>query len=209
MISIIDCTPGNHKSVINMLKKIGVYDVNLTSDKDLLSQSKLIILPGVGNFETVINILRENKLDSFLKKIFEQKKIFFLGICVGMQILFEESEESNSDGLCILKGKLKKFSTIDKNNDLPIPQMGWNFIEKKKDSTFIQNIDTTSRFYFVHSYYVKDFDYNDILATTNYIFDFPSIINKDKFFGVQFHPEKSHNFGKKIFENLVKMINDK
>lgn len=208
MISIIDCTPGNHKSVINMFKKIGFYDVNLTSNKDLLSQSKLIILPGVGNFENVINILRENQLDFFLKKIFEEKKIFFLGICVGMQILFEESEESNSDGLCIFKGKLEKFSTIDKNNDLPITQMGWNFIEKKKDSAFIKDIDLTSRFYFVHSYYVNNFDHKDILGTTRYIVDFPSIINKNKFFGVQFHPEKSHKFGKKIFENLVKMIDE-
>jgi len=208
MISIIDCTPGNHKSVINMLKKIGVSNVNLTSDKDLLSQSKLIILPGVGNFENVINILRENQLDLFLKKIFEEKKIFFLGICAGMQILFEESEESNESGLCIFKGELKKFLTIDKNNNLPIPQMGWNFIEKKKDSAFIRDLDLTSKFYFVHSYYVKNYDANDILATTKYIVDFPSIINKNKFFGVQFHPEKSHKFGTKIFENLVKMIDE-
>ena len=195
MITIINSETGNFQSVINMLKKIG-YESILTDNYDIISKSKIIIFPGVGSFDTVMLKIFEKKIDIAIKNALENNSKL-LGICVGMQALFKNSEEGKLDGLNLINGQVLKFTS--KEQKFKIPHMGWNMVNFKKDSIFFRKLGQ-NRFYFVHSYYAKCNDSNDILGTTNYSSDFVSCIKKNNIFGVQFHPEKSHYFGKEFLK---------
>jgi len=172
MIAIIDYGSGNLASVKNALDRLG-FDSIITDKQEAIESAEKIIFPGQGSFGDAVKCLKEKQLFEFLKKQIPQKP--FLGICIGMQLLFESSDESPGvKGLSVFKGTCKKFIKGK------IPQIGWNTVSNRD-----------SFFYFVNSYYVKPVDLDIIFATTDYYKVFPSIIKEDNITAVQFHPEKS------------------
>lgn len=203
MITIIDYGMGNLGSIYNMLKKIGV-ESNITSDIEEIKIADKIILPGVGAFNSaMIRIIETGFRDVLIKKAIEEK-IPVLGICLGMQLLTNSSEEGDLPGLAFIPSKTIRFNFEYKEN-LKIPHMGWNLVDECNPSHLTKDLPEEPRFYFVHSYYVKvEYERNSILKT-NYGIEFDSAIQKDNILGVQFHPEKSHKFGMKLFENFAKL----
>tara|TARA_B100000029_G_scaffold515412_2_gene622286 strand:- start:260 stop:892 length:633 start_codon:yes stop_codon:yes gene_type:complete len=199
-IVIVDVGMGNSGSVSNMLKYLGIEHIRSDNPDDLKHASK-IILPGVGSFDACMRVLKDAKLIDPLINIGNDQNKMMLGICLGMQILFESSEEGNADGLGLIKGKVKRFN-IDQPN-VKIPHMGWNEIKLKSNNIFTSDY-TSSRFYFVHSYHVNCENPEDILATTFYGYQFVSAIKKLNIIGVQFHPEKSHKYGLRLFSDFAK-----
>ncbi len=200
MIVIIDYGMGNLGSLVNMFKKLG-YKSTITNDLRIISLSKKIILPGVGSFDTAMERLKNKTgLIELLGELVLQKGIPILGICLGMQILTNFSEEGNVKGLGWIPAETLKFKNHSKYK---VPHMGWNYINSLKKDKILKGIDINFKYYFVHSYYVKVIDEYYSLAKTDYTVKFDSIINRKNIYGVQFHPEKSHKFGMKFLKNFV------
>ena len=197
---IIDYGLGNLASIRNMLKQIGL-EPTISNDYNLISNSKNLILPGVGNFEKGIQNLKVKSLDKAIKKACKNKARL-LGICLGMHLLFDKIEEGNSSGLGLVEGQVKKFEF--KNGKFKVPHMGWNNVEFSEQSKLNFTYKEKHKFYFAHSYYVECDNKENEVAITNYGFKFTSSIEKNNIFGVQFHPEKSHNFGKSFLRNFYK-----
>ena len=188
---------GNFNSIMNMIKKMNL-SANLTSSFEKVSNSEYIILPGVGSFDKCMISLKNLKLDkAILKALDNNSKL--LGICVGMQMLFTKSEEGNEPGLNLIEGNVVKFK---KNPDLPVPHMGWNTIKSNENNKIFTN-NKFERFYFAHSFYCICNNPNYVLSTTNYGIDFASSVHKKNIFGVQFHPEKSHEYGMNVLKNFL------
>ncbi len=203
MISIVDYGMGNLGSVINMLKRFNIKPV-VTNDKNDILESKKVILPGVGSFDKAINNLKELDLFDILKEFSKKENQFLLGICLGMQLLTNGSDEGTEEGLGLIKAYTHKFNFELSN--YKIPHMGWNYVSKTKEHKLVYEFDKSYKFYFVHSYYVKVENAKDSLLQTQYgnkVFD--SGISNGNIMGVQFHPEKSHKFGLKLFENFVNL----
>lgn len=197
MIVIINYGTGNLKSIKNGLLKAGTEAV-ISSDVNEMEKADALILPGVGAFGNAMEKLQNFK-DTIYDHINAGKP--FLGVCLGQQILFTESEESKGvKGLDIIKGRVLRLP-----EGLKIPHMGWNNLEIKKDCNLLEGIND-DYMYFVHSYYVKPEDENIIAATTNYGIDVPAAICKDNVFATQFHPEKSGEKGLKILKNFIELI---
>jgi len=201
LIAIVDYGMGNLRSVQKGFQKIGL-SVITTSSAEVIREAKGIVLPGVGAFRDCIsNLNKLNLIEVIIKAIIEGKP--YLGICLGLQILFSESEEFGScKGLDILKGKVVKFQKIN----LKIPHMGWNIVNIKKESPLFDSVPDKSYFYFVHSYYVIPEDKDIISATTEYGIEFTSAIWKNNIMATQFHPEKSQKLGLKILKNFVNFV---
>ncbi|MDH4214074.1 MAG: imidazole glycerol phosphate synthase subunit HisH [Candidatus Thorarchaeota archaeon] len=203
MIAIIDFGMGNLGSIQNMLIRMG-YEAKITSDLDTISNSSKLILPGVGAFDKAMSNLKNKGLIPTLNHLVFEKKVPILGICLGMQLLSNRSEEGVLDGLGWIDSETLLFK-FDVNENLRIPHMGWNTIRIQKDSCLFHDMFDEPRFYFVHSFYVKCNHNDDILAMTDYGFAFVSSMNRDNIYGVQFHPEKSHKFGMKILKNFAEL----
>lgn len=201
MITIIDYKTGNLGSILNILRKIGEDSV-ITSDIDEIASASKIILPGVGAFDTGMKNLTDLGLVDILNKKVVSEKIPVLGICLGMQLLSNGSEEGMYKGLGWIDAKTVRFRFVD-TAEYKIPHMGWNFIKQQKESKLFSGMFTDPRFYFVHSYYFKANDPSDILTSTDYEIEFTSAIERGNILGVQFHPEKSHKFGMKLLKNFV------
>lgn len=199
---IVDYGVGNLASVHNMVKKVG-GTASLSSDYETIANAKKIILPGVGAFDHGVNALKEKRLDDAIKQAVDKNGAKLLGICLGMQLLFESSEEGRLPGLGLIKGSVKKFNFEQSN--LKIPHMGWNKITPVKDSLLFRVGQTEQRFYFVHSFYVSCTDISDITATSSYGSDFTCAVERGSVFGAQFHPEKSHKFGMDLMRRFVKL----
>ena len=198
MIAIIDYGAGNLKSVKNALDFLRAKSIITDKAKDIEKADK-VIFPGVGSFGDVMEALEKKKLIEPIKKAIKQKP--YLGICLGLQILFEQSQENPGvKGMGIFKGRVKRFSS-----KLKIPQIGWNSIKITKKSQITKNINDNSYFYFVHSYYVEPEDKSIILTKTDYGQEFTSGIAKDNIFGVQFHPERSGTIGLEMLKNFVEL----
>lgn len=191
---------GNLRSVQKALELFGEKPM-ITSDKNIIQKADKVVLPGVGAYKDAIDKLKQLKLDGVIKSAILESKPF-LGICLGLQLLFDYSEEDGfNEGLGIFKGSVKRIPA-----DVKVPHIGWNSIKKiNKNSNYLHNVDDENRFYFVHSYYVQPDDKSLICTTTDYGIDFTSSIEKENMFACQFHPEKSGNVGLKIIENFVKM----
>lgn len=203
MIVIIDYGVGNLNSIKNMVKKVG-FKSEITSDIDLISSATKFILPGVGSFEYGIKKLRSMPYFSVLQDKVLLNKTPIIGVCLGAQLLFEESEEGNSvKGLGWIAGKIKKFNIQDKNLELKVPHMGWNYVKPLKESRLLNNLNQNSRFYFVHSYHFECEEKGVELLETNYGYPFISAVEKGNIIGVQFHPEKSHKFGMQLYSNFL------
>ena len=201
MIAIIDYDAGNIKSVEKVLQHLGQEAV-ITKDRDVILSSDKVILPGVGSFGDAIGKLRKYKLDQVIYDVVD-KKIPFLGICLGLQLLFESSEETPGvSGLGLLKGKILRIPDCD---GLKIPHMGWNSIEIKEGSRLFTGIPNQSYVYFVHSYYLKAEEEADVAASTHYSVDIHASVEHDNIFACQFHPEKSSEVGLKILQNFVSL----
>ncbi|MCD6231027.1 imidazole glycerol phosphate synthase subunit HisH [Candidatus Aerophobetes bacterium] len=197
MIAIIDYGMGNLRSVENAFKSIG-YPVTITRDPGKILDSSGIILPGVGAFRDCLKNLKTYGLFKPLYKFIESKKPF-LGICLGLQVFFEESEEfGRYKGLGILKGRVVSLP----QNRVKIPHMGWNTIKIRKKCPIFEGIKDFSYFYFVHSYYVIPEEEEIIATTTDYGVEFTSSIWKDNIFACQFHPEKSQKLGLKVLKKF-------
>jgi len=200
MITIVDYGVGNLGSVGNMMKKIGV-EAEVTSDLNTIAKAKKILLPGVGAFDSAMIKLSETRLRNILDEKALIEKIPVLGICLGMQLLTNGSEEGKLSGLGWIPSHTYRFPRAE----LKVPHMGWNLTRKKKPSLLTEKFDEEFRFYFVHSYYVKaEQEENSILQTT-YGVTFDSGIQKENIMGVQFHPEKSHRFGMQLFRNFARL----
>jgi glutamine amidotransferase len=200
LIAIIDYGLGNLKSIYNALSKLGI-PARVTSDKKIIEQAERVILPGVGAFAQGMRNLKDLGLIPVIRQVVKENK-HFLGICLGLQLLFSESEEhGRHKGLDIIKGKVKKFT-----QKLKIPHMGWNAVHYSPLTTYhlplFRGVPDGSYFYFVHSYYVVPKDKNIILATTDYSEKFVSVVGRGNLFGVQFHPERSGPLGLRILKNF-------
>jgi len=201
MIGIINYGIGNIYSIYTSIKKS--FGIPFIVDKpENLKMAKFIILPGVGAFDDGIRNLTKTGIADAIKEEIKKGK-YFLGICLGLQLLFSESEEGKNKGLNIIKGKVNKF--LFKKDKLNIPHMGWNRVEIiKKNSRFFNGIPQNSYFYFAHSYYVSPEDKSKIIGITKYGINFPSVIEYNNVIGVQFHPEKSGEFGLIFLKNFLK-----
>jgi len=200
-IGIVDYRMGNIHSVKKAVEFCGGSTKVITHPKDLKNMDK-IILPGVGGFGEAIDNLKRLKLyDCLLDYLFSGK--IFLGICLGMQILFERSQEAKGKkGLAILKGEILRFKS---KGNLKVPHMGWNNIVIKKNSPLLKGISPNSYVYFCHSYYPEVLEKEIICATTDYVVEFACAIQKENIYGLQFHPEKSQEVGLKIIKNFIRL----
>ena len=206
MITIVDLNAGNIGSVVNMIKYLGT-DCIVSSDADEIKKATKLILPGVGSFDKAMNNLRHKKLEGVINEKASIQKIPLLGICLGMQLLTNSSEEGKEKGLGLIPAKTISFKRIfnEKKINERVPHMGWNDIRIEKKNSLTEKLIESSRFYFVHSYFVRCSNKENSLMISNYGFDFDSAIVKDNIYGVQFHPEKSHKYGKKLISNFIKI----
>ena len=202
MIAIIDYDAGNVKSVEKALQALN-QEVIITNDKKILLEADKVILPGVGAFGDAMEKLQSYGLVEVIHELVEMKKPF-LGICLGLQLMFDESEESPGvKGLGLLKGKIVRFP----QSELKVPQIGWNSLEFPKDSVLFKGINTGEYVYFVHSYYLKA-EEDIVAATTEYGVTVHAAVEKDNIFACQFHPEKSSVVGLNILKNFVEYKED-
>ncbi|MBL7686288.1 MAG: imidazole glycerol phosphate synthase subunit HisH [Deltaproteobacteria bacterium] len=209
VISIIDYGMGNLRSVHKAFEHLGVK-AEVTRDPKKILNAQKIVLPGVGAFRDCMKNLQElDLIDPILKSIQSGKPFF--GICLGMQLLLTESEEfGKHEGLNIIPGKVVRFSEKSEkkkseNEKLKIPQIGWNQIQKKKETPLLKEIPDQSYFYFVHSYYVVPKDSKVVATTTDYGIEFASSLQKDNIFATQFHPEKSQELGLNLLKAFAKL----
>ncbi len=196
MIGIIDYEAGNIASVTNALSRLKV-EFSVTNNPDELDKCDGLIFPGVGHAYSAMKSLEDHNLVDWMRNT--EKPL--LGICLGMQLLYEESEEGPCRGLGIIPGKLKKFDSSKGK----VPHMGWNTFDSiKKESPLLDGLSQNDFFYYVHSYYAPVNEYS--IATCDYITPFASVVSKDNFYGVQFHPEKSGKSGEILLRNFLSLI---
>ena len=201
MIAIIDYDMGNLRSVQKGFERVG-HAATITSDPSLLFEAKKIVLPGVGAFRDAIAALRERKLVEPIRDAVRAGKPF-LGICLGMQLLFEKSfEDGEHEGLGLVPGAVLRFRLA---NGYKVPHMGWNQVAFRRRPPVFQDIEEGAHFYFVHSYYVAPRDAEMIATQTDYPTPFCSSIWRDNLYGVQFHPEKSQSAGLRLLKNFAEL----
>ena len=201
MIALIDYEAGNIKSVENALKFLGQETV-LTRDRDQIWKADKVILPGVGAFGDAMERIRDYDLEDVIHSVTDRGTPF-LGICLGLQLLFEESEESpGAKGLGILPGRV---SRIPEGEDRKVPQIGWNDLSYPKKGRLFEDVPEGSYVYFVHSYYLHADDRDIVAAQTEYGVTIDASVEKDNVFACQFHPEKSERVGMQILRNFVKL----
>jgi glutamine amidotransferase len=213
MISIIDYDAGNIKSVAKALEYLG-QDIRITDDPEIIMNSSGVILPGVGAFGDAMNNLRTRNLENVIKEYVKTGKPF-LGICLGLQLIFEESEESPGvKGLGLLKGKIKKIPAVGPDGiSYKVPQIGWNDIDINSKSKLLSglvtdemsSVGTKPYVYFVHSYYLEAENIDDVAATTEYGVKIHAAVESNNVMATQFHPEKSSDTGLKILKNYISM----
>ena len=202
-IGIVDYNMGNIGSVVNMLSRLGVESCIVSTAKEIDQVDKLI-LPGVGNFAKAMHQLNQTDVVDGIKRNVCRDDFHLMGICLGMQLLAESSTEGDAQGFGLIKGKVVGFENkIDPT--LKIPHMGWNTVEFRSDEMISQEMMDYSRFYFVHSYYFEVENEANILGETHYGKKFVSAVRNDRVYGFQFHPEKSHTYGMKIFKRFSEL----
>lgn len=203
MIAIIDYGIGNTGSISKMIQKLG-YDVSITKIESEIRSAEKIILPGVGSFDNAVKKLKNTGLIPALSDLALVHNKPFLGICLGMQLLFKSSEEGVCEGLGWINGKVVKFDQTKLLTE-KIPHMGWNTVTSNTQSPLFRDVNSEIRFYFTHSFHVIDVIESEIIGTTNYGYNFISAVQRNNIFGVQFHPEKSHRFGLQLMQKFLEL----
>jgi glutamine amidotransferase len=200
LITIIDYGAGNLFSVRKAIEYFDV-DVAISDNSEDILNAEGLVLPGVGAFGWGMKLLEEKRLCEPIREAVD-KGVPLLGVCLGLQLLFEESEESPEvSGLGLIRGRVKRLP-----NDLPLPHIGWNQVKIIKETRIFKGISQNSFFYFVHSYYGEPSDRDSVCGITEYGIEFPSVICKENIFAVQFHPEKSSSEGLKIYKNFLEVV---
>ncbi len=202
MVVIIDYKVGNLGSIQNMLRKIHT-EFHVSSDPELILSADKLILPGVGAFDTGMQNLKDLDLIDVLYEKVIKRGAPVLGICLGMQLLSNGSEEGSIKGLGWVDSEVVKFNFAGTGLNLKIPHMGWVYPTISKKSKLFTDMQADPKFYFVHSYYLKSHKAEDILATASYGNEFVAAVEKENIMGVQFHPEKSHKYGMKLLKNYI------
>jgi len=202
MIAIIDYGVGNLRSVQRAFEHVGA-EVVVTADPETIGSASAVVLPGVGAFGQAMANLQRAGLADAIRQVIAQGRPF-LGICLGLQLLFEQSDEMGEHrGLGVFGGQVKRFDV-----DLKVPQIGWNQIHIQRASPLLEGVANGSYAYFVHSYYVAPADPEIVLATTDYEMDYASVVGQGNVFGIQFHPEKSQAVGLRILRNFTALVDN-
>ncbi|MEO1288060.1 MAG: imidazole glycerol phosphate synthase subunit HisH [Chloroflexota bacterium] len=200
MLAVIDYGAGNLRSVMHALKYLNAENVQLVQEPSQMEDAEKIILPGVGAFGAGMQQLHQQQLVEPLKQAIKNG-IPYLGICLGMQFLFDYSDEMGQhDGLGVLAGKVTRFPEFD---ELKVPHMGWNVLQQTKESNLLGSLPDNPYAYFVHSYYCLPENDNDVLVTVDYGIPFTAAVERNNVYGVQFHPEKSQQVGLQILTNFL------
>ncbi|WP_438313658.1 imidazole glycerol phosphate synthase subunit HisH [Candidatus Caldatribacterium sp. SIUC1] len=200
MIAIVDYGIGNLRSIAKALERLG-KTVEVTNDPERLGAAEAVILPGVGSFGEAMENMEKSQIVPVLRRMFDDGKPI-LGICLGLQLLFERSQEApKKKGLALIPGEVRKLPPTTK-----VPHMGWNRIYFKRQAPLTENIPQGRFFYFAHSFYVLPEDESCVVGICNYNVTIPVVVNVGNLWGVQFHPEKSATWGMKFLENWVRSI---
>lgn len=203
MIRVVDYGLGNVQAFLTTFQRLGVAADRARSIEDLRDASK-VILPGVGAFDHAMELLEASGMAPALHELAIEQQIPILGICVGMQILADRSEEGVLPGLGLVPGSVRAFSSHPNTRGLPKPHMGWNDVQPTTSCPLFRQIDSP-RFYFLHSYYFDCAQPDDVAGTTTYGFPFQSAVQRGNVYGVQFHPEKSHHWGVGLLSNFARL----
>lgn len=206
MISIVNYGMGNLGSIQNILKRIGTKSELVSTPEEILKADK-ILLPGVGAFDAAMAKIHELGLVEPLNEMALQRKVPFLGICLGMQLLTERSDEGQLPGLGWIHAETKSFKKVVDTSSFKVPHMGWSETFLSNQSPLTSGFESLEdiRFYYVHSYYVECKNKQNSIMNSHYGIEFDSAVQKDNIFGAQFHPEKSHKFGMKLLENFSRI----
>lgn len=204
MIAIVDYGSGNIKAFANIYRRLGIPFLVAEKALDLRGATK-VILPGVGAFDHAMRRLEVSGMREALKEIVLARRLPILGVCVGMQVLANSSEEGHLPGLGWVDGAVKRFDSTTLMHATHLPHMGWNDVRPVRESGLFRDLSTDYRFYFLHSYYFQCNRTEDVLAVTDYGGPFSSAVNSGNIFGVQFHPEKSHEWGIQLLQNFANL----
>jgi len=204
MITIIDYGLGNILAFVNVYKRLNIPVTVAKTPAELAGASKLI-LPGVGAFDHAMELLQGAGMREPLDALVLGQKVPVLGICVGMQILADSSDEGSLPGLGWIPGKVRAFKSEPKSANLPLPHMGWNDVHSARDNKLFNGLESDPRFYFLHSFFFECAEPRYAAATASYGIDFASVVQSDNVYGVQFHPEKSHHYGSALLKNFAEL----
>ena len=204
MITLIDYGVGNIFAFQNVYKRLDIPTKIAKSAADLNDVEKLI-LPGVGSFDYAMNQLNNSGMREKLDELVLEKKVPVIGICVGMQMMGNRSDEGKLDGLKWIDAEILKFDERLIQQRTKLPHMGWNDVNPVEDHPLFIGLEKEAIFYFLHSFYFKCNNYNDIIANSEYGISFSSAVNHNNIYGIQFHPEKSHQYGEKLLHNFAKL----
>lgn len=203
MICVVDYGVGNVQAFLNVFKRLGV-DAKRASTSDALAGATRLILPGVGHFDHAIQRLNDSGMRPRLEELVLRSHVPIVGVCVGMQMLAEGSDEGLLPGLNWIPGRVRAFSSHPGSKSLPLPHMGWNELQPCAGAKlFAEGFDDAPQFYFLHSYYFDAHDRDDVAATAHYGMDFDAVVSRGHIHGVQCHPEKSHHWGEQFLQNFV------
>lgn len=190
---------------MTLFKRLGIKAVRATTEDELQDASRLV-LPGVGHFDHAMQRLNDSGMRAALDQLVLAQRVPVFGVCVGMQMLAEGSDEGDLPGLGWIPGRVKAFADNPLTASLPMPHMGWNELQPKSNSTlFSHGFDSAPQFYFLHSYYFDATDKNDVAATAHYGADFDAVVSRGHIHGVQCHPEKSHHWGAQLLKNFAEL----
>ena len=203
LIAIVDYGMGNLGSILNMLERVGAT-ARISGNADEIAQADRVILPGVGAFDTGMQNLSDAGLIQVLTRV-AHSGIPVLGICLGMHVIMERSEEGSLPGLGWVKGEVIRFRFAPQGANLRVPHMGWNTVTLQREDPLLAGSDADRRFYFVHSFHVVCSNPSDVVGTTEYGYLFPSVLRHGNIMGTQFHPEKSHRFGMQLLDNFARL----
>lgn len=202
MITIVDYGVGNINSFLNVYKRLDI-SARVAKTAEDLKDAKKIILPGVGSFDYAMKRLNDSGMREKLDELVLSDKLPVIGICVGMQMMGNYSEEGNEEGLKWIDANVKKFDESKIKIHTKLPHMGWNDVVPNNDHFLFKGLEKDALFYFLHSYYFHCNDKVDIIATSEYGDEFACAVNKNNIYGIQFHPEKSHHYGETLLNNFA------
>ena len=204
MISIVDYGLGNISAFFNIYKRLNI-EVSVVSSVEKLQSAERIILPGVGSFDWAMRKLNESGMREQLDFLVLDKQVPVLGVCVGMQMMAERSDEGDLLGLDWLDGDVKRFDESSFTQKIDLPHMGWNGVMPVIDHPLFSGLEEEARFYFLHSYYFSEKERSQVLAETDYSGLFSASVYRNNILGVQFHPEKSHHWGVRLLKNFAEL----